>query len=250
MTERHSAAGATTAERGAPDLSEKGGPIDGRPQSLDRRLFMQLTAFGGCLDWEPVAKALGGSGIEAVLYEDLNDPRGLAVLTMNEDPEDFHKKVRPLFNRPPFAALSPKAEYAMLGRTYALGYESNLEDWLLNRPRRVVSDPKSPWAVWYPLRRTGAFAQLPQEEQRRILGEHGAIGRRFGEAGLAQDIRLACHGLDKNDNDFVIGLIGPELHPLSALVQAMRSTRQTSTYMESMGPFFIGRAAWRSEAIK
>jgi hypothetical protein len=48
------------------------------------------------------------------------------------------------------------------------------------------------------------------------------------------------------DNDFVLGLVGPELHPLSAMVQAMRRTRQTSNYLASLGPFFVGRAVWQS----
>ena len=81
-----------------------------------------------------------------------------------------------------------------------------------------------------------------------ILGEHGAIGRTYGEAEYAQDIRLACHGLDKNDNDFVVGLIGKELMPLSHLVQRMRSTQQTSKYLVSLGPFFIGKAIYQSPA--
>ena len=51
--------------------------------------------------------------------------------------------------------------------------------------------------------------------------------------------------MDKNDNDFVIGLMGKELYPLSACIQAMRKTRQTSTYIEKMGPFFVGRAIWQ-----
>ena len=134
----------------------------------------------------------------------------------------------------------------MLGRTYALGYEPNLEDWLLERPRRVVKDPLQPWAVWYPLRRTGAFAQLPRPEQMQVLKEHGQIGRQFGDAGVAQDVRLACHGLDKNDNDFVIGLVGKKLSPLSSLVETMRPTQQTSKYIAHMGPFFVGRAIWRT----
>jgi len=61
---------------------------------------------------------------------------------------------------PPFAALTPKLEYTMLGRTYALGHEPNLEDWLLEKPKRTVSNPQSLWAVWYPLRRNGGFARL------------------------------------------------------------------------------------------
>lgn len=230
------------------DLSEKGGARDGQPQRLNRRLFVQLQAFTGCLQPQALAQALAGSGIAGALYEDVNDPRGVAVLAMAENPEVFVKQVRPLLNRGPFAALTPKPEFAMLGRTYSLGYEPNLEDWLLRRPLRVALDPGSDWAVWYPLRRTGAFALLSHQEQGQILKEHGIIGRQFGDAGLAQDIRLSCQGLDKNDNDFVIGLLGKDLFPLSALVQTMRPTRQTSTYLQSMGPFFVGRVAWRSAA--
>jgi chlorite dismutase len=136
----------------------------------------------------------------------------------------------------------------MLGRTYAGGYEQDLEEWLLKKPRRTILNPAWPWAVWYPLRRTGEFAKLPPEEQGAVLREHGAIGRTFGEEDLAHDVRLACFGLDKADNDFVIGLIGKELYPLSAVVQAMRRTKQTSTYIEKMGPFFVGRAVWQSKA--
>lgn len=229
------------------DLREKGGPKDGQPQLLDRRLFMQLQAFGGCADAAPLAQALAASGLPAVLYADLNDPRGVGVLTMSEDPEQFIAKVRPLLNSGPFAALAPKPEFAMFGRTYALGYEPNLEDWLLQRSKRVALDPAWPWAVWYPLRRTGAFSQLPRSEQGQILKEHGIIGRAFGDADFARDIRLACAGLDRADNDFVIGLAGKTLHPLSALVEAMRATKQTSTYIAQMGPFFVGRVLWQAK---
>jgi len=86
----------------------------------------------------------------------------------------------------------------------------------------VVTDAEWKWHVWYPLRRKGEFNAMPQEEQMTILREHGKIGHGFGDAGLAHDIRLACFGIDQYDNDFVIGLIGKELFPLSACVQAMR----------------------------
>jgi hypothetical protein len=33
---------------------------------------------------------------------------------------------------------------------------------------------------------------------------------------------------------------------LSALVEAMRPTVQTSQYIEKLGPFFVGRAIWRT----
>ena len=136
-----------------------------------------------------------------------------ALLTFSEDPDFFLDRVRPLLNGRPFAALVQKPEYTMLGRTYSLGYEPDLPEVLLHRPRRTVLNPDWKWAVWYPLRRSGKFAQLPAEEQRVILAEHGAIGMSFGAGDYAHDIRLACHGLDKDDNDFVVGLIGKDLLP-------------------------------------
>jgi Chlorite dismutase len=229
-----------------PDLAEKGGTKNGQPQRSDVRLFMQLLAFGGCQDSRPLADALAQAGVAGVLYEDVNDPRGVALLTLGEDPGFFLDGVRPLLNSGPFAALEQKREYTMLGRTYAIGYEPDLDDVLLRRPRRTVFNPAWPWAVWYPLRRSGRFAQLPPDEQRTILAEHGAIGMSFGAGDYAHDIRLACHGLDHDDNDFIVGLVGKELFPLSAIVQAMRKTQQTALYLERLGPFFVGRAVWQA----
>ena len=134
----------------------------------------------------------------------------------------------------------------MLGRSYATGYEPDLRSWVLERPRRHALATGWPWAIWYPLRRTGAFAALSADEQRVIVAEHAKIGRAYGEADLAHDIRLACHGLDEHDNEFVIGLLGKELHPLSHVVQTMRKTKQTSTYIQTMGPFFVGHVLWQS----
>jgi hypothetical protein len=239
---------ATETRRGPepPDISEKGGMKDGQPQRSNDRLFMQLLAFGGCRDTGPLARALAASGVTGVLYEDVNDPRGIALLTLDQDPAVFVDRVRPLLNAAPFDALVQKPDYTMLGRTYAIGYEPDLNETLLERPRRTVLNPAWNWAVWYPLRRSGRFAQLPEQEQRVILAEHGTIGMSFGVADYAHDIRLACHGLDRDDNDFVVGLIGKQLHPLSAVVQAMRKTQQTSLYLERLGPFFVGRAVWQS----
>ena len=100
--------------------------------------------------------------------------------------------------------------------------------------------------MWYPLRRNGAFQGLAPQEQRAVLAEHGAIGQAFGKGDLAHDVRLACFGLCPRDNDFVVGLMGKDLMPLSACVQAMRPTRQTAQYMDHIGPFFVGRALWQA----
>src|SRR6266705_1182402 len=163
----------TEARRGPepPDISEKGGMKDGRPQRSNDRLFMQFLAFAGCADATPLADALARANVAGVLYEDVNDPRGIGLLTFSEDPDFFLDRVRPVLNGPGFSILVQKPQYTMLGR--------------------------------------------------------------------------ACHGLDKDDNDFVVGLIGKDLYPLSAIVQTMRKTQQTSLYLERLGPFFVGRALWQ-----
>ncbi len=227
------------------ELKERGAMKDGQRQTSDRRLFMLLQVFGGCFDTAPIVKALLESKVEGVLYQDALDPRGIGILALHEDPAFFVSELRELLNSGPFHALKLKSEYSMLGRTYSTGFEQDLEYWLINRPRGNVTNPEWPWAVWYPLRRSGGFARLPHDEQGAILREHGMIGRAYGEADLAHDIRLACYGLDTNDNEFIIGLIGRSLYPLSHVVQAMRRTRQTSEYIQSMGPFFIGHAMWQ-----
>ncbi len=228
------------------DVAEHGRTADGEPTSLDRRLYMQLHAYGGARDSAALIAALEAAGLASVLYEDVNDPTGVALLTLSEAPEAFVSEYRAFLQSSLFAELTPKPELTMLGRTYAIGYEQDLEETLVGRPRRRVLDPALPWAIWYPLRRAGSFEQLSRREQDTVLMEHGGVGMAFGRAGLGYDIRLACHGLDRDDNDFVVGLLGPELHPLSIIVQRMRKTKQTSLHLERLGPFFVGRVAYQS----
>jgi hypothetical protein len=234
------------------DVNEYGATKDDSRQTMDRRLFMQLLVYETPAELHAgevislLGKALGEAGVGAVIYEDVANPSGLAVLSWSEDPATFVDKVRPVLNNGNFRKLTLKPEFTMMGRTYSSGFEPDLEFWLLRRPAETCLNEDWPWAVWYPLRRKGSFNQLSPKEQGGILREHAVIGRAYGSKDLAHDVRLACHGIDQNDNEFVIGLVSKDLYPLSHLVQAMRKTRQTSEFIAQMGPFFIGRAAWRS----
>ncbi len=242
------------SESQSPDLFEYGAPIDGERQQLDRRLFFQLLVLDVAAPASPTAaltalsEHLQQRQIESVLYADLNDPRGIGLLTWSEDADHFVKAVRPLLDHEALHGVSARPGWTMFGRTYSSGYERDLADFLLERPRRNVLAEGWDWAIWYPLRRKGEFNLLPGKERGPILREHGTIGRAYGEADLAHDVRLACQGLDPFDNDFVIGLLGKDLHPISHVVQSMRSTTQTGKYMEKMGPFFVGRKVWQLDA--
>lgn len=231
---------------GAPDLLEHGAPVRGEPQALNARLFVQLQVFTGCLDVAPVVDTVRQSGLVAAVYANLNDPRGVGVVAMDQDPGVFAESFRALLTAPPFSQLTPVPEFTMIGRTYAQGREPDLADFLLNKVPRNVLNPDYPWGVWYPLRRIGAYNRLSRADQGKIMMEHGMLGRRYGEAGYAVDVRLECHGIDRDDNEFVIGLIGPQLFPLSKLVKDMRSTRQTAEFIQAMGPFFVGKALYQA----
>ncbi len=235
------------------DILEHGAPRDGQPQESNRRLFVQLVALdcpratGADAIAKTLFESLGAQSLSGAVYADVHHPWGLAVVVMHENPDDLVTKLRAAFANPKLPeALRVRSDYAMLGRTYSSGFEADLEDWLLQRPRRALLDPANAFGIWYPLRRKGGFERLEPSEKGAILREHGGIGRAYGDQNLAHDIRLACHGLDPNDNDFVIGLLGSELYPLSHVVQAMRRTRQTAEHMEQMGPFFVGRVLYRT----
>jgi hypothetical protein len=228
------------------DITEKGALKEGKPQVSNTRLYMQLLCFTGCRQIEPYVEQFRSVGKEGVVYADVHDPYGAAFLFMNEDPAKLMADVAKLCQSKSFDPLILKPELTMFGKTYAAGREPDLEDWLLRKPRRVAFNTATPWAVWYPLRRKPEFNTLSREDQGRILAEHAILGRRYGMSGLAHDIRLSCYGLDKNDNEFILGVIGPDLHPLSRLIQDMRKTEQTSKYIQSLGPFFVGRAVYQS----
>ncbi|MFT5145176.1 MAG: hypothetical protein ACI80V_003435 [Rhodothermales bacterium] len=226
------------------NTAEKGRGEDGEVIYSDTRLYMQLHQFEDAPPVSEIITALEGASLPGVLYQDFLNPRSVGLLTYSVDPAWFVEGFRDVVASDPFRQMKHRSDLTMGGRTYAIGYERNLGDVLLKRPIRHACNPEWPWAIWYPLSRSGEFSLLSADEQRTMLMEHGGIGRAYGKADLAHDIRLSCHGLDRHDNDFVVALVGKELTPLSKVVERMRSTQQTAGYIQRMGPFFVGRAVW------
>ena len=145
-------------------LGETGRDEQGLPRVAHFRLFVQVQAFSECADIDPVQSAMeerasSDPEFEAVLYQDLNDPRGFAIATAHRDENFFITSMREFLQGGAFRGLTPKPEFAMFGRTYSIGYETDLDEVLLHRPRRRMFDPEMPWAIWYPLRRSGSFAR-------------------------------------------------------------------------------------------
>ncbi|MCX7626499.1 MAG: chlorite dismutase family protein [Candidatus Sumerlaeaceae bacterium] len=233
------------------DVREVGMPIRGLTRAMDRRLYLHFVAYRGQVSGEVIRRAIWEAAVPFpsmpwVLYADAVDVRAFAVAAWHENPEQLMDFMRELAIRPPFDQCEVDVERTMYGRTYATGREHDLEEALLKRPSHHLLQPHWNWAVWYPLRRKPEFEKLTPKEQGQILMEHAMMGRVYGECDYAHDVRLACHGLDRHDNEFIVALVGANLHRLSRLVQQMRKTRQTSEYIQSLGPFFVGRVVARS----
>ena len=105
-------------------------------------------------DTAALARALEKSDLEAVLYADVNDPFGVALLSIAESPSTLTGTVRNFIASSPFSDLTQKPHLTMTGRTYSSGREAQLDDYLLGKPRRNALNTDWPWAVWDPLRRT------------------------------------------------------------------------------------------------
>ena len=81
--------GKPASEQPPLDLREKGAPVAGGQQAMDRRLFVHFLAFTECEDASAVGRALEGAGLTGAVYADAHDPRGVGVVTMDENPDVF-----------------------------------------------------------------------------------------------------------------------------------------------------------------
>ena len=76
----------TGTESDTVDLLEHGRGEDGQRITSNRRLFMQLLVYGGCVDTTALVDALGRHGVSGALYEDVNDPHGVARADIQRGP--------------------------------------------------------------------------------------------------------------------------------------------------------------------
>ena len=110
------------------DIHEKGRSATGEVIVSDRRLFMQFHAFDACAEPSGLIQSLEHHRVQGALYLDINDPQGVGLITYSESPDYFLDDVRAILTQSPFCDLVAKPEYTMFGRTYAIGYEPDLDE--------------------------------------------------------------------------------------------------------------------------
>jgi hypothetical protein len=236
-----------------PELREIGSavtdPITGTSsrQSSESRLYMQMRILDvdlskmGIDDFiERLVKLVDQFQLPCVMYRDTVTNGGVGILTWSRDPEFFITNFNPVMSHPTIAnVFAERKDWTMFGKTYSNGHEKDLDEYLFKKPIRTSL--KHEWAIWYPLRRKSGFYVLPPGEQCQMLLTHAAIGKAFADVHAANDVRLKCFGMDPNDNEYVVGILGADLHPLSRVVEEMRKTRHTAEYIDKLGPFFVGK---------
>lgn len=209
----------------------------------DNTIFVQLQVF----DIEPAAgpramvsalsRRLREKRIDAVIYGDANDHRGIGLLTWAADPTQILDNVHALLGGKRFSALTPRPGWAMLGRVSGDAAEGAPD---------ILLDANQRWAAWYPVRNKPEWGTLDAKAKGEVHEEHGGVAKEFIDGGRVSYVRLSCHGIDPEDNDHIFGLTSESLADISLLQEAMRGTRQIATYVDKMGPIFVGRKIWQN----
>ncbi len=202
--------------------------------------FMQLLVFTDCADLTPIGGPLEHLELDCVLYKDLNDPQGIGLLALADDPDDLVQDLRDVLSARVFRVLMQRHELTMIGRCFSAPNGS------LEEPSAVLGNGDWPWAVWHPMRGTAELSALDESKQRQVF-------EALIEAGEASSsdlghICLKSHGLDRSGNEFVHGLHGRDLGEISAFIETMKRAEHHAANIASSGPFFVGRAVRSGEA--
>lgn len=167
-----------------PVLYERGG----NGQTCEERLYVQLHVLDANSSAnlpgarEKLKKQLETRDVSSVVYDDVNNPRSIGLLTWSTDPSHFVKVVNPILQMGGIGdVLTPRPRWTMFGKTYANGHEPSLVDFLIEKVPRNATRADAPYAVWYPMRRSGDFYMQSPEDQCRMLLHHAAIGKAFAE---------------------------------------------------------------------
>ena len=197
------------------DVLERGAERDGAPQVMDRRLFMQLLAFDCATTHDParevasLGKALESAGVAGVIYEDVNAPRGLALLTWSEDPEAFVARVRPILAAPEPYGYRNKMEFTIAGEPATIGlHASERYDVVLDIERCLLQ--------------SDALNALLEEFRRQVRERALSVWDPETERGLLRFLMLRE---GRNTGEAMVNVVGaaPDVETLTPVAQALHA---------------------------
>ncbi len=221
-------------------MPERTGPEVTTPDEPGWRVLHLFLRIGSTLDTTAVelaVKACEASGHQVVTAVCLGHKTDLAVLALGPSPAELHRLQRALVR------AGAELAWSYLSLTEVSEYAQGVPAEMRQARLRPVLPPDGLEAFcFYPMsKRRGPgesdanWYELPYEERRRLMWEHGASGRAF--RGRVLQLVTGSTGLD--DWEWGVTLFGRDLEDLKACVYSMRFDEASARYAD-FGPFVAG----------
>ncbi|GAB2456000.1 chlorite dismutase [Conyzicola lurida] len=123
----------------------------------------------------------------------------------------------------------------------AMGVHRDAEFTNNHLPAFMRGKEPAAWLTVYPFVRSYEWYLLPEEERRKMLGDHGRKGSQYPQV-LANTVASFALG----DYEWILGLEAPELVDLVDLMRHLRNTEARRHVREEV-PFYTGRRIEISE---
>ena len=209
---------------------------------------MKFTAFGGCADPQAAVAALAEDGVEGALYVDANDPQGIGLIVAAEDPgllrDDAARAVQPPAVRGVHAQARVRhARPHVLDRLRARS-----RGHAVHEAARQDAEPREPLGrVVSAAARRRSFRRCRPIISAASWPSTARSRNATAPAGMPPTCASRATASTRTTTTSSSACSARTCIRLSAVVQEMRKTEQTAQYLDSLGPFFVGKAVWQAK---
>jgi chlorite dismutase len=187
-------------------------------------------------DLDPAIAAVTAAGVTIRGFYDVSSMRADADLMIwihGPDPEKLQWALRELRRTEPLRTLLPTWN--------AMGVHRDAEFTHNHLPAFMRGKEPEAWITVYPFVRSYDWYLLPDDERKKMLGDHGRKGSQYPQV-LANTVASFALG----DYEWILGLEAPELVDLVDLMRHLRQTEARRHVREEV-PFYTGRRIAVSE---
>ena len=184
----------------------------------------------GTGDLAPVVASVEASGVTVRGFYDVSGLRADADLMIwlhGSEPEALQAALRELRRAEPLTTLIPTWN--------AMGVHRDAEFTSNHLPAFMRGKEPEAWITVYPFVRSYEWYLLPEDERKKMLGDHGRKGSEYPQV-LANTVASFALG----DYEWILALEAPELVDLVDLMRHLRQTEARRHVREEV-PFYTGR---------
>ena len=181
-------------------------------------------------DLDPAIAAVTAAGVTIRGFYDVSSMRAdadLMIWVHGPDPQKLQWALRELRRSEPLRTLLPTWN--------AMGVHRDAEFTHNHLPAFMRGKEPEAWITVYPFVRSYDWYLLPDDERKKMLGDHGRKGSEYPQV-LANTVASFALG----DYEWILALEAPELVDLVDLMRHLRQTEARRHVREEV-PFFTGR---------